>query len=56
MADIDIESERFRFMGEPRFTVYAVWRILSKQIHVQHFDSWHLFIFSPFLMATTYFS
>lgn len=29
MADIDIESERFRFMGEPRFTVYAVWRILK---------------------------
>jgi len=28
-ADIDIESERYRFMGETRFTFYALARILN---------------------------
>lgn len=29
MADIDIESERLRFLGEPRFTVWSLYRALS---------------------------
>lgn len=29
LADIDIESERYRFIGEARFTVYAIMRILK---------------------------
>lgn len=32
MADIDIESERLRIIGEARFTVWAVARILGKQV------------------------
>ncbi|XP_046912772.2 sphingosine kinase 1 [Dermatophagoides farinae] len=29
MADIDIESERLRFLGEPRFTIWSVYRSLA---------------------------
>jgi sphingosine kinase len=29
IADIDIESEKLRYMGEARFTVYALQRIAS---------------------------
>lgn len=29
MADIDIESERLRFLGEPRFTIWSLYRALS---------------------------
>ena len=29
IADIDIESERMRYMGEARFTLYALQRIAS---------------------------
>ncbi|XP_027204200.2 sphingosine kinase 1-like [Dermatophagoides pteronyssinus] len=29
MADIDIESERLRFLGEPRFTIWSIYRSLA---------------------------
>lgn len=31
VADIDIESEKFRALGESRFTVQALQRVLGKQ-------------------------
>jgi len=33
MADIDIESERLRMIGEPRFTIWAVYRSLMLRKH-----------------------
>ncbi len=27
LADVDIESERLRWMGEPRFTVWSIYRL-----------------------------
>lgn len=33
VADIDIESERFRKLGNSRFTVEALFRIVSKYMY-----------------------
>ena len=33
VADIDIESERFRNLGNARFTLEAITRILSELLH-----------------------
>lgn len=38
MADIDIESERFRRLGNARFTVEAIAKILSKLHEIFHFQ------------------
>ena len=35
IADVDIESERFRKLGNARFTVEAIARILSKLLVVR---------------------
>lgn len=31
MADIDIESERLRFLGEPRFAIWSIYRSIFKR-------------------------
>lgn len=29
LSDVDVESERLRFMGEPRFMLWAIYRIIN---------------------------
>ena len=36
MADIDIESERLRMIGEARFTVWAVARVMRKYNSIKY--------------------
>jgi sphingosine kinase len=44
IADVDCDSEQYRFLGEARFTVEAVKRILRKLIRfLNHYQYYYVF-------------
>lgn len=46
IADVDCDSEQYRFLGEARFTVEAVKRILRKLIRfLNHYQYYYVFLF-----------